>query len=73
MLPFTDTTFARRAEDEADPREVAEGMAIRDFLAAATDLMANGWTLEDLTRAVEESLPVAEEVDENAPKAVAPF
>jgi len=56
-----------RDETETDPRDCFEGSAIRDFRQAAHDLLLLGWTEADLAREVEQSLPLADEIDENAP------
>jgi hypothetical protein len=52
-----------RNTDEADPRDAFEASAIRDFKAACGDLLRAGFCESDLVALIEESLPMAEEVE----------
>ena len=51
--------------DEADPREAFEASAVQDFKAAAGDLLRAGFSETDLVALIEESLPIADEIDED--------
>jgi hypothetical protein len=62
-----------RDTDEADPRELFEMSAVRDFKAACGDLLRAGFVESDLAALIEESLPIAEEIDESAPAVAPPF
>lgn len=64
MLKYEADLDLDRITDEADPRDVCEGMAVRDFKAACSDLLLNGWTEADLVNLIEQSLPIAEEIVE---------
>lgn len=52
------------ANNEADPRDVFEGTALRDLHAAAGDLFRMGWTEQEIMAQVIEAMPVAEEIVE---------
>lgn len=82
MIPFTTAPAAYEGPDDRGEFEHAPDCALNDahdyavwtFQCAARDLMENhGYTTDELAGLVVEALPVAEEVDENAPKTVAPF
>lgn len=56
MLPFTDTTFARRAEDEADPRDVAAMHAEHALGDSVGTLLGLGMSKTEILAFVDEAI-----------------
>jgi hypothetical protein len=70
----TDLDAYYAAADEADPRDVFEGTALRDLHTAASDLYRMGWNEQEIAAEIIEAMPLAEEIaDETAPAVAPPF